>query len=907
MLEDRLLRTQGDPIGVPTVQGDKLPEFTASDILSSKLWQPRADRPPLGIDLACTKVAVDFQNISAGNADAVIRQSLEILREAINTDAVFLVLLDGHGERIDSIAAAKGPFAQCRPEVLKGEPLDSLPWIRSRLEHVRLLEIRDTVQVKPEQATDAERLAGLDIRSLLLIAFAVQGTVRGFLAFASSTARDGWDVNLHLLLKLVGTSLACGLEKLSLADRLADMQERQEMALPCANDGLWDYDAQTNRTWFSPRWKGMLGFAENDVITSPDWHRMVHPEDLARVSASMRDHIAGKTPMFESVHRLKHTDGEWRWVIGRACARVDDQGRLRRLIGVELVITERKLYEEALFREKESAQITLQSIGDGVITCDAHGRVEYLNPVAEELTGWRLEDSLGRTIDEIFRAFHEETCEPLENPLAVAVRRIRSIKSVRPMLLIRKDGNELYIESTASPIRDGSGTVTGGVLVFHDVSESRELNRRLSYHASHDVLTGLVNRREFETRLERALKSAKARETSYALCYIDLDQFKIVNDTCGHSAGDALLGQVGALLKSKVRWRDTLARLGGDEFGVLLESCSLEEALRTAETLRESIRNFRYTWEDRTFRLGASIGVVPITAENEDVASVLSAADSACGAAKESGRNRVHCFEENDIDLMRRRREMQWAARINNALEESRFELFRMTIQPLQVEDAGEHFELLLRMRDESGKIVAPDQFIAAAERYGITPSIDRWVIDSAFRWLVSEAYERRRLTMCSINLSGQSLGDDKFLPFVIEQFHRSGIDGSKICFEITETAAIANFSQASRFIQALKELGCKFALDDFGTGLSSFGYLKHFPVDFLKIDGSFVKGVLHDPIDREMVRSINEIGHLTGKQTIAEWAENAEIIEVLRGLGVDYAQGYGVSQPQRVQRAAIA
>jgi diguanylate cyclase (GGDEF)-like protein/PAS domain S-box-containing protein len=771
---------------VPTVQGESFPELTASDVLSAKLWQSRAERPPLGIDLACTKIAVDFQNITAGNADAVIRQSLDILREATSTDAVFLALLDGHGERIDSVAVAKGPFAQCRPEVLKGEALDALPWIRSRLEHVRILEIRDTVNVKAEQASDSERLAGLDIRSLLLIAFAVQGTVRGFLAFVSSSPRDGWDVNLHLLLKLVGTSLACGLEKVSLADRLADMQERQEMALPCANDGLWDYDAQTNFTWFSPRWKGMLGFAENDVITSPDWHRMVHPEDLARVSAAMRDHIAGKTPMFESVHRLKHTDGEWRWVIGRACARVDDQGRLRRLIGVELDITERKLYEEALFREKESAQITLQSIGDGVITCDAHGRVEYLNPVAEELTGWRLEDSLGRTIDEIFRAFHEETCEPLENPLAVAVRRIRSIKSVRPMLLIRKDGNELYIESTASPIRDGTGTVTGGVLVFHDVSESRELNRRLSYHASHDVLTGLVNRREFETRLERALKSAKARETSYALCYIDLDQFKIVNDTCGHSAGDALLGQVGALLKSKVRWRDTLARLGGDEFGVLLESCSLEEALRTAESLREAIRNFRYTWEDRSFRLGCSIGVVPITAENEDVASVLSAADSACGAAKESGRNRVHCFEENDIDLMRRRREMQWAARINNALEESRFELFRMTILPLQKEDAGEHFELLLRMRDESGKIVAPDQFIAAAERYGITPSIDRWVIDSAFRWLVSEADERKRLAMCSINLSGQSLGDDKFLPYVIEQFHRSGLDGSKICFEIT-------------------------------------------------------------------------------------------------------------------------
>jgi diguanylate cyclase (GGDEF)-like protein/PAS domain S-box-containing protein len=574
---------------------------------------------------------------------------------------------------------------------------------------------------------------------------------------------------------------------------------------------------------------------------------------------------------------------------------------------VEFDITERKIYEEALFREKESAQITLQSIGDGVITTDAQSTIDYINPVAEELTGWRLEDAMGRPVEEIFRAFHEETCEPLENPLSVSIRRIRPIKSVRPMLLIRRDGNELYVESTAAPIRDGAGHVSGGVLVFHDVSESRELNRRLSYHASHDVLTGLVNRREFESRLERALKSAKAREASYALCYLDIDQFKIVNDTCGHSAGDALLGQVGALLKAKVRWRDTLSRLGGDEFGILLESCSLDEAMRTAEGLREAVRNYRFTWEDRVFRLGASVGVVPIAADNEDVASILSAADSACQAAKEGGRNRVHSFAENDIELMRRRREMQWAARINSALEEGRFELFRMLIQPLQKVEVGTHYELLLRMRDEGGRIVSPNDFIAAAERYGITPAIDRWVIENAFRWLVSEADEREKLAMCSINLSGQSFGDDKFLPFVIDQFHTSGLDASKICFEITETAAVASFSQANRFIQALKELGCKFALDDFGTGLSSFGYLKHFPVDFLKIDGSFVREILRDPIDREMVRSINEIGHLTGKQTIAEFAENAEIIQMLTSLGIDYAQGYGVAQPQRVLKSAVA
>jgi EAL domain-containing protein (putative c-di-GMP-specific phosphodiesterase class I) len=326
--------------------------------------------------------------------------------------------------------------------------------------------------------------------------------------------------------------------------------------------------------------------------------------------------------------------------------------------------------------------------------------------------------------------------------------------------------------------------------------------------------------------------------------------------------------------------------------------------MQTAEVLRSAISEFKFMWDDRSFRLGVSIGVVPITADNEDVAALLSAADSACAAAKESGRNRIHSFRENDINLMRRRREMQWAARINNALEEDRFELFRQTILPLQAESEGAHYELLLRMRDETGGIIAPGLFIEAAERYSITPRIDRWVITNAFRWLVSEADERERLSLCSINLSGQSFSDEKFLPFVIEQFQTSGLDATKICFEITETAAIASYSQANRFINALKDLGCKFALDDFGTGLSSFGYLKHFPVDFLKIDGSFVKEILHDPIDREMVRSINEIGHLTGKKTIAEFAENEEIITMLRGMGVDYAQGYGVSEPKSVTRA---
>jgi diguanylate cyclase (GGDEF)-like protein/PAS domain S-box-containing protein len=853
--------------------------------------------------LICTKVAVDLQSITINTAEERIKAGMQSLADCCRADAVFTAIFDTDCETIKRVYAGRGVFSTCNPEVLKGRELSEFPWIKSRLEHLRLLEIPDTSDSTLAQRRDAEQFASLNVGAILIVGFNIRDRFGGLLGICSSTPLPDWNADLHLAMKLVGVSCASGLERIRLQEDLFTVEERNSLVSNTANDGLWDYDVRDNSMYFSPRWRAMLGYAEREDV--PEWRMLVHPDDMARVQAQIRDHLEGRSDLFESVHRMRHSNGDWRWIQSRVKGRVDENNRLRRLVGVETDITERKLYEEALFREKESAQITLQSIGDGVVTTDADGLVQYLNPVAEGLTGWKLDDAVGLSIDEIFRGFHEETCEPVENPVVVSMRRSRSIKSVRPTLLIRRDGNELYIESTASPIRDPVGNVSGGVLVFHDVTESRELNRRLSYAASHDILTELVNRREFESRLERALKSARARETSYAVLYIDLDQFKIVNDACGHSAGDALLKQLGALLKSKIRWRDTLARLGGDEFGVLLESCTMDESLRTAETLREVISEFKFVWDERTFRLGASVGVVPITAGTDDVASLLTAADSACAAAKDAGRNRVYSYQENDIDLMKRRKEMRWAARITNALEENRFELFRQTIKPLQPGlDSGAHYELLLRMRDEQGALVSPELFINAAERYGITPRIDRWVISHALRWLVSEADERERLSMCSINLSGQSLADEKFLPFVVDQFRTSGLDGALICFEITETAAIASYSQANRFIHALKEIGCKFALDDFGTGLSSFGYLKHFPVDFLKIDGSFVKEILHDPIDREMVRSINEIGHLTGKRTIAEFAENAEIITMLRGMGVDYAQGYGVSEPKRLLEA---
>ncbi len=874
----------------------------ASDVFSSAVWSSRKGAG-LGLDVECTKAAVDLQNLSERTSESVIATALETLRRATGADLAFMALLDEPGQHFASTTSARGEAVVCDPSALKGVELAQFPFLASRFEHLRLTEYRDTAQPGREDPAEAARLAALGFSSMLVVALHMQQRPKGLLAIGRVQGRGPWDVNYQLLLKLIGTSLATGLERLSMTAQLIELTERNALIDAASNEGLWDFNFDNNRLYVSPRWKAMMGFAHLGPDDIVDWRGMVHPDDLSRVQDAMFKHVSGALPIFESTHRMRHCNGDYRWVISRAKGRIDGAGRLQRLIGVELDVTERKMYEEALFREKESAQITLQAIGDGVITTDADSIIDYINPVAETLTGWRLEDAMGRNVDEVFRAFHEETCEPLENPLTGSIRRVRPIKSTRPVLMIRRDGNELYVESTAAPIRDGQGKVCGAVLVFHDVSESRELNRKLSYHASHDPLTGLVNRREFESRIERCLKSARAQEGSYALCHLDIDQFKMINDSCGHSAGDTLLGHIGALLKSKIRWRDTLSRLGGDEYGVLLESSTLEDALRTAEVMREAVKNFRFEWDDRVFKLSASVGVVPITADNEDVASILSAAEGACAAAKEQGRNRVHSFAENDIELMRRRRETQWAARISAALDEGRFELYRMPIMPLQAKEVGEHYEILVRMRDEAGKIISPDHFIAAAERYNIMPAIDRWVIENTLRWLVSEADERERLLMCAINLSGQSLGDDKFLPFVIEQFEKSGLDASKICFEITETSAVASFSQANRFIKSLKELGCKFSLDDFGTGMSSFGYLKHFPVDYLKIDGSFVRGILTDPIDREMVRSINEIGHLTGKLVIAEFAENQEIIQTLASLGVDYAQGYGIAQPSRLSK----
>jgi diguanylate cyclase (GGDEF)-like protein/PAS domain S-box-containing protein len=579
----------------------------------------------------------------------------------------------------------------------------------------------------------------------------------------------------------------------------------------------------------------------------------------------------------------------------------DEARRIVGCVAVAVDITERQQAEEALHREKERAQVTLASIGDGVIRTGPDGEIDYLNPVAERLTGWQAEEALGRTVPEVFQIVDELTRRPLADPVARCLAEGRVVESPGPALLLSADGKEYSVRDSAAPIFDRNGTSLGVVVVFKDVSQLRGMEREMVYLASHDALTGLINRREFEVRLERAIHSAREERRHHVLLYLDLDEFKLVNDTCGHLVGDEMLKQITALLRSRVRRSDTLARLGGDEFGILLEDCPLDHSRQIAEEMRRTVREFRFCWREQIFEVGVSIGLVPINDDNGDLAHVMSGADAACYVAKDSGRNRVHEYETDDTLVAVRYGEMQWIHRIHAAFVDRRFRLFYQLIQPLKPGDDRDPLcEVFIRMLDERGKVIAPSAFIAAAERYHLMTSIDRWVVKTALQ-AIAEAQrgELSRAMLFAINLSGQSIGDEAFLAFVLEELESSGVNTRCICFEITETAAISKLDSAIRFIRIVKSKGCRFILDDFGSGLSSFAYLRDLQVEFLKIDGEFVQNMMDDRVKRAMVESINQIGHVMGLTTIAEWVENVETLDALTEIGLDYAQGYWLCRPQ--------
>ena len=567
-----------------------------------------------------------------------------------------------------------------------------------------------------------------------------------------------------------------------------------------------------------------------------------------------------------------------------------------------LGITRVRRTANALFQQKELAEVTLHSIGDAVITTDADARVDYLNPVAEEMTGWHTRDAKGRPLPEVFNIVNGLTREPEPSPIVACLRENRVVGLASNTLLIRRDGREYAIEDSAAPIRNRVGEVVGGVLVFYDVNQTRHAPHLLAYHASHDLVTGLINRKEFERRLCEFRVRARERGERHALCYLDLDQFKIINDTCGHAAGDQMLKQLTARLAARVRESDVLARLGGDEFGLLLANCPLERALRLAEDVRDAVGEVRFEWEGRSYDLRASIGLVPINQNSPTAGELLAQADAACHVAKQKGRNRVQVYEAGDLDMARRHGEMQWVSRLNHALEEDRFELYGQTIVPLG--EGARHCEVLLRLRDENGQMVPPAEFIPAAERYDLMPAIDRWVIHHTLKILGRYLEEGGGAgdEVYAINVSGASLGEAGFEQYLRGQFREHGVPYTSICLEITETAAVAELEQAAAFIRSLQADGCRFALDDFGSGLSSFMYLKSLPVEYLKIDGSFVRAMAENTVARATVQAIHTVGSAIGIRTIAEFVENEAVLSLLREMGVDYAQGYGIARPRPIE-----
>jgi diguanylate cyclase (GGDEF)-like protein/PAS domain S-box-containing protein len=565
--------------------------------------------------------------------------------------------------------------------------------------------------------------------------------------------------------------------------------------------------------------------------------------------------------------------------------------------------------ENALELEKELAQVTLHSIGDGVITTDAHGRVQYLNPIAERYTEWSTAEAHGRPLAEIYRVIDErtgKTIEPLTPEHEVDTREETEAASMR---LVSRSGRECPIRFSCAPISARGGKLLGTIVVFHDISQIRAMAQQLIWQASHDALTGLVNRREFERRLTELIETARSQARQHALMFMDLDNFKAVNDTCGHSAGDELLRQLTAVMLSRMRGSDTLARLGGDEFGALLESCPLEQALRIAHAVRETVREFRFVWENKTFSVGVSIGLVPIEADSGSFNELMAFADACCYEAKNKGRDRVQVHRPQDTDLAGKHSELQLVSQINRAFELGQFRLYRQRIVPLaQNASQQPYYEVLVRMLDRSGVLVPPTGFMPAAERYNLLTSIERWVISSLVEFLHRQ-WQAGAIPhqpgpdgtrgYYAVNLSGASINDKSFPEFLRSLLTRYELPRGLLCFEITETTAISNLTKAAELMHELKGMGHRFALDDFGTGMSSFAYLKYLPVDYLKIAGMFVKDMADDAMDCAIVDAINRISHILGMQTVAESVENAETLARVTALKVDFAQGYYIAEPE--------
>jgi len=540
--------------------------------------------------------------------------------------------------------------------------------------------------------------------------------------------------------------------------------------------------------------------------------------------------------------------------------------------------------------------VMIESIGDAVVVTDAAGLIEFINPRAEELTGFSAADARGRRLSEVLPLVNEQSGLPVANPLELALQRNAVVELDSHSVIRRQDGTTIAISDTAAPIRGSDGKVQGGVLVFQDESERRSLMQRLAWQAERDHLTGLLNRRTMENRLSAALHSVQNGTQRFIFCYIDLDRFKLVNDTCGHRAGDALLQRLTALMARRVESENHfLARLGGDEFGLLFVDATLPQALEHIQGVRDEIDRFRFEWDDKMFRLGVSIGVTELNSSMTDVGEILAQADTACYHAKSLGGSMIQVYEKTHPALQKINDEMQWVGAITKAFEAHRFVLYRQQKVALSPDITTQHYEILLRLRAEDGTIISPGEFLPAAERYGLALSFDRWVVRNTFAYLDTHPQDDASY---ALNLSGRSLSDQATAEFILEEIDRYHIDPTRISFEVTETAAIDNLDACEHLILTLKSRGIQFALDDFGKGQSSFGYLKRLPVAYLKIDGDFVRGMDHDRENLAIVKAMHTLGHELGKQTIAEQVETEAELADLKSMGVDFVQGYLLHRP---------
>ncbi len=698
---------------------------------------------------------------------------------------------------------------------------------------------------------------------------------------------------------------------------------RLQLVLGAARMSIWDAtvvggDINDGVVTWSPDGATLVGLAPVQQDQAfPDFLALVHPEDRAFLVERMQQRVDKCAP-YQLEYRVILPDGSVRWIGCRGMPVCED-GFPVRTLGLVWDDSSRKHQETRLFEQKELAEVTLGSIGDGVIATDSRGRIRFMNRVAEELTSWNAEQADGIDIDHVIRLLDEADGSIMENPVHRCLRERHAIGVSSRAQLLARDGRRMAIEDSSAPIWSRDGAILGAVVVLHDVTHERKLAHQLSWQATHDPLAGLINRRAFEAAVADALRSAKDDGHHHALLYMDLDRFKIVNDTCGHGAGDLLLQTLSQLLQRRMRESDVLARLGGDEMGVILSFCPLPRALALADELRHAVKDFRFVWSERVFEIGVSIGMVEISEHSKSMTELLIAADQACYMAKEQGRNRVHVYRESDAMLARRQGELHWVSRLTEALEKNQFRLFSQPIVALNGSvdgaangHAGGHQEVLLRIagagRLDPGAtgdgLILPGAFIPAAERYDLIVPLDRWVVTHVCRHIQAE---RRRADgngkaqpyapMYSVNLSGTSLGDDGMLAHIRAEIAAHGIDPGQLCFEITETAVIANLPKAQEFIASLRTLGCHFSLDDFGSGLSSFAYLRTLPVDYLKIDGLFIRGIAGNDINRALVKAINEVGHGMGIRTVAEYVEDPETLAAVRALGIDYAQGYAVGQ----------